>query len=104
MLKELRGISYEYLTVVNSVPITSVIWKDNKLVKLFSFYYGILPETSINRFDKKSKRNMEVKCPSIINEYNYYMRGVDLFNSLIGCYKIKIRTKKVVHESLLPLH
>ncbi|XP_029348686.1 piggyBac transposable element-derived protein 3-like [Acyrthosiphon pisum] len=59
MLKEPRGTSYEYLTVFNNVPITSVIWKDNKLVTLLSSYCGILPEMSINRFDKKSKRNME---------------------------------------------
>ncbi|XP_050059682.1 piggyBac transposable element-derived protein 3-like [Aphis gossypii] len=94
MLKEPRGTSYEYLTVFNSVPITSVIWKDNKLVTLLSSYCGILPEMSINRFDKKSKRNMEVKCPSIIKEYNRHMGGVDLLDSLIGRYKIKIRTKK----------
>jgi len=36
---------------------------------------------------------MEVKCPSIIKEDNRYMGGVDLLDSLIGRYKIKIRTK-----------
>lgn len=55
MLKEPSGTSYEYLTVFNNVPITAVIWKDNKLVTLLSSYCGILPEMSINRFDKNPK-------------------------------------------------
>lgn len=68
--------------------------EDNKLMTLLSSYCGILPEMSINRFDKKSKRNMEVKCPSIIKEYAIWEVLISLPSILIGRYKIKIRTKK----------
>jgi hypothetical protein len=63
-------------------------------VTLLSSYCGILPEMSINRFDKKLKRNMEIKFPSIFKVYNRHTGGADLLDSLIRRYKIKIRTKK----------
>lgn len=56
--------------------------------------YGILPEKTIIRFDKKSERSVKINCPSIIKDYNRHMGGVDFLDSLIGRYKIKIRTKK----------
>lgn len=51
-------------------------------------------KNSINRFDKKTKRILDVNCPAIIKDYNRHMGGVDLLDSLIGRYKIRMRTKK----------
>lgn len=73
---------------------TSVLWKDNKLVTLLSSYCCILPEETISRFDKKERKNIEMSCPLIIKEYNKHMGGVNLLDSLIGKYKIKMRSKK----------
>jgi len=92
--KKPRGTSYEYVAVYDDIPVTSVLWKDNKLVTLLSSFCGILPEETIRRFDKKEKENIEVSCPFIIKEYNKHMGGVDLLDSLIGRYKIKMRSKK----------
>jgi len=89
-----RGIAFEYITVFDDIPLTSVVWKDNKIVTLLSSYSGILPKNSINRFDKKTKRILDVNCPAIIKDYNSHMGGVDLLDSLIGRYKIKMCTKK----------
>lgn len=46
------------------------------------------------RFDKKAKKKIEVDCPNVIKEYNRFMGGVDLLDSLIGRYKIRMRTRK----------
>jgi hypothetical protein len=89
--KQPRGTAYEYITVFNDTPITSVVWKDNKIVSLLE---RIQPIDTINRFDKKSKRVIKIDCPNIIKEYNRHMGGVDLLDSLIGRYKIKMRSKK----------
>lgn len=34
MNKEARGTAYEYITVFDDIPLTSVMWKDNKIVSL----------------------------------------------------------------------
>lgn len=44
--------------------------------------------------DLKKKTTVEISCPKIIKEYNHHMSGVDLFDSLIGRYKIKMRSRK----------
>jgi hypothetical protein len=50
-----RGTAQEYITVFNDALLTSVVWKDNKIVTLLSSYCGIMPTEKINRFDKKKK-------------------------------------------------
>ncbi|KAF0708051.1 piggyBac transposable element-derived protein 2-like, partial [Aphis craccivora] len=94
MNNQARGNAFEYITVFDDIPLTSVVWKDNKIVTLLSSYCGILPKNSIKRFDKKTKRILDVNCPAIIKDYNRHMGGVDLLDSLIGRYKIRMRTKK----------
>lgn len=39
-------------------------------------------------------RNQEENCPYVITTYNKHMGGVDLLDSLIGRYKIIMRSKK----------
>jgi hypothetical protein len=92
--KKSRGTSYAYIVVYDNIPVTSVLWKDNKLVTLLSSYCGILPDKTICRFDKKERKNIEVSFSSIIKEYNKHMGGVDLLDSLIGRYKTIIHSKK----------
>lgn len=94
MNNKARGTAFEYIIVFYDIPFTSVVWKDNKIVTLLSSYCGILPKNSINRFDKKTKRILDVNCPAIIKDYNRHMKGVDWFDSLIGRHKIRMRTKK----------
>jgi len=94
MNNKARGTAFEYITVFDDIPLTSVVWKDNKIITLLSSYCGILTKNSINRFDKKTKRILDVNCPAIIKDYNRHMGGVDLLDSLIGRYKIRMRTKK----------
>ena len=89
-----RGTSCEYVCTYDDVDISCVGWKDNRTVCLLSTYTGTLPKTTLKRFDRKQKQRVEIECPNIISEYNRHMGGVDLMDSLIGRYSIKIRSKK----------
>lgn len=89
-----RGESVEYITSYKSAPISSVIWKDNKAVKLISTYCGETPKSKVTRFDRSKKKEIEIDCPFLVKEYNCHMGGVDLLDSHIGRYKIKFRSRK----------
>jgi len=92
--KDARGKSYEYLTVYENTPMSVTSWKDNKQVNLLSTYCGSLPMLTANRFDKKFKKKINIDCPTVIIEYNRFMGGVDLLDSLIGRYKVRMRSRK----------
>lgn len=94
MNKQERGSSCEYVCTNDGVDVSCVSWKDNKTVCLLSSYTGELPKTTIPRYDRKQKKKIDINCPNVVVEYNRHMGGVDLMNSLIGRYKIKIRSKK----------
>jgi hypothetical protein len=89
-----RGISEEFVGSVDGIDISSVVWKDNKTVILLSTFAGELPKQSVQRFDRKQKTTISVDCPNLITKYNKYMGGVDLLDSIMGRYKIKMRSKK----------
>lgn len=94
-LKKLgRGAYVERIAEHQGVVLKMVKWLDTRFVNLLSTFIGALPETKIKRFDRKSKVNIEVKCPSIIHVYNKFMGGVDLIDSLLALYRIRIRSKK----------
>lgn len=42
----------------------------------------------------KQKKYIDIDCPQIVRNYNQHMGGVDLLDSFLGKYKIKMRTKK----------
>lgn len=92
--KAARGISHEYVATVDGVDIASIIWKDNKYVTLISSFVGKKPLTNVKRFDRKEKKSIEVECPNIISEYNKHMGGVDLLDSMMGRYKIRLKSRK----------
>ncbi|XP_053968544.1 uncharacterized protein LOC128869976 [Anastrepha ludens] len=61
----------------------------------------VQPFNSNNPSDRKSRRYNRnrkqyeyVSCPNIVKEYNRHMGGVDLMDSLIGRYKIRMKTGK----------
>jgi hypothetical protein len=56
MLKKPRGTFDECLTVVDGVPITTVSWKDNKIVNVTSTFIGALEPTKVRKYDKKQKK------------------------------------------------
>ncbi|KAJ8963507.1 hypothetical protein NQ314_005586 [Rhamnusium bicolor] len=89
-----RGTSYEYVGTYETVDISSLVWKDNKIVSLLSTFAGQQPMSTVKRYDKVSKTSKEISCPYVIKEYNRHMGGVDLIDSFIARHKICIKSKK----------
>ena len=89
-----RGTSHEFVATIDGVDISSIIWKDNKLVTLASSFVGKNPISRVKRFDRKEKKTIEVDCPRIISEYNRHMGGADLLDSLMGRYRICVKSRK----------
>ncbi|XP_026745537.1 piggyBac transposable element-derived protein 3-like isoform X1 [Trichoplusia ni] len=89
-----RGSYVEYITHIDGVDMSSVSWKDNKQVVLLSTYVGAEPLQSIERYDKIEKKKIIIDCPKIVKEYNAHMGGVDLMDSFLGRYRIKVKTRK----------
>lgn len=94
MKKEERGQSVEYVGVVDDVDVSTLLWKDNKIVTFVSNFAGQNPCGIIKRFDKSKKTKVDIPCPFVVKEYNKHMGGVDLLDSIMGRYKILIRSKK----------
>lgn len=97
-----RGFSVEYVASPYGVDINTVLWKDNRSVRLASTYVGTKPfmrsnpshqEAKVARYDRKQKKYLEVDCPQIIREYNRHMGGVDLMDGLMGRYHIRAKTR-----------
>lgn len=89
-----RGSMVEKVANIDGVELSLVTWFDNKVVNILSTYVGCHPISTKRRYSKKDKKHIEITCPRAIDVYNYYMGGVDLLDSLLGLYRIQLRTKK----------
>lgn len=70
------------------------VWKNNKIVTLISTCVGAEPVNYIERFDEKNKEMISKTSPQIVKDYNSHMGGVDLMDSFIGRYRIKVKSRK----------
>lgn len=89
-----RGYYEERVTQILGMPVSVVLWTDNKVVNLLSTYVGALPEYSVNRLNKKTKEKVAVSCPAAVREYNTHMGGVDLIDANLARYRITFRSRK----------
>ncbi len=71
-----------------------VKWADTKVVTLLSSYVGHRPIERKERYDKKKKVRVKVKCPQIVKHYNDHMGGVDLADMLVALYRTQFRTHR----------
>lgn len=94
VMKKERGFSAEFVANMDGIDISNVIWKDNKVVTLVSSFAGELPKSQVRRYDKTNKRHVNIDRPYIVGEYNRHMGGVDLIDSIMGRYKIMLRSKR----------
>ena len=51
-------------------------------------------KTTVKRWSRVNKQKVDVPQPSIVNEYNHGIGGVDLFDQMCGQYRIPIRRQK----------
>lgn len=72
--------------------VIAVKWFDNRSVHLISTYAGVDESKQIQRYDRKSKEYTSIACPEIVTEYNSFMGGIDLMDSLVSLYKYKFRS------------
>lgn len=103
LIKADKGFSVEYSGNAHGVDLTTVLWKDNKNVRLASTYVGVLPfkciqnegqQLKVTRFNQATRKYMEIDCPNIIREYNYHIGGVGLMDELLRRYHIRLKTRK----------
>lgn len=92
LLKKGRG-SYKIM-VDNNKKIAVTKWADNKCVTLASSYAADNRETFVKRYCKASKRKVDVKCPTVISEYNQHMGGVDLAGMFVSLYRTGSKSRK----------
>ncbi|XP_047144568.1 piggyBac transposable element-derived protein 2-like [Hydra vulgaris] len=88
----------EYSTEVDRINLTFVQWYDNKEVNLLSTYVVTEPKIIVKRWFSAEKTRKEIDCPQIISTYNQHIGSVDLLDSLMGLYRITIRSKKWYHR------
>ena len=69
-------------------------WSDNSVVTVMSNTYGHEPTTSVERWSASENRKVTIQRPASITHYNQHMGGVDLLDSYIATYRIKIKSKK----------
>ena len=93
-----RGAIVEQIATVDGVDLSVVSWLDNKVVNTLSTYVGAKPEGQKKCFFRKEKTHKMVPCPKAIITYNNYMGDVDLLDSMLGYYRISIRSKKWYHK------
>jgi len=93
-----RGAIDEKMAVVDGIEMSAVRWHDNRAVTLLSTYAGSDSVSEVTRWNNKAKTHEKVSCPNIVNVYNKHMGGVDLIDSLIGLYRVKIRSRKWYHR------
>lgn len=100
LMKSERGYCVVKSTVVDDVQVSVTTWVDNKAVSLCSTYVGKEPMTTVNRFVRKDKTRIDIPCPKAISIFNKYMGGVKqiLLDSMLGFYRIKIRSQKWYHR------
>ena len=89
-----RGTYQEKCAVIDNVETRAVKWMDSRSVVLLSTFASAEPLSECKRYDKKRKCTIMVPCPSIVQEYNKNMEGMDLMDALVALYRIHARSKK----------
>ena len=74
--------------------LTIVQWYDNKCVQVASTYSTPESSGTVERWDPKSKRYLQVPCLDAIKKNHSPMGDVDLVDKLIALYRAPMKTKR----------
>ena len=110
MMKMNRDVSAEFTSNIQVVELTSISWKDNKVVNLVFTFVGVKPllaehgvavdVPTIERWDKKNHKITTIPCSQIIKEYNLHRCRPNGF--AFGSSQNCIEKQKMVYSNILP--
>ena len=93
-LKKLGRGSHASRTDANS-GFSVTKWLDNKDVQVITNFCDVNATTSkVKRCDRSKKEYINIDCPTVIQEYNKSMGGVDLADMLISLCRTAFKTKR----------
>ncbi|XP_055910468.1 piggyBac transposable element-derived protein 3-like [Eupeodes corollae] len=92
--KKGRGSMTEKTAIIDGVKLSLVSWYDNKVVNMLSAYVGSEPKTTKRRYFRREKQFKYVTSPQAVDVYNQHMGGVDLLDSMLGYYRIHLRSRQ----------
>lgn len=90
-----RGMFEERVCCVDGADLSAVAWHDNKVVTILSTFPGSEPPGEAKKYFAKEKVHKLIKCPSVVLTYNVHTGGVDLLDSILGYYRMKIRSNNL---------
>ena len=88
--KEMKRGEHDWFS---SNHLSAIKWMDNKSVIVLSNYFNTKETQQIERRVKGSKDKVKVTCPSVIQEYNQFMGGVNLSDQIKVTYEVHRRSK-----------
>ena len=88
--KEMKHSEHDWFS---SNHLSAKKWMDNKSVMLLSNYSNPKETQLIESRVKGSKEKVKVTCPSVIQEYNQFMGGIDLSDQMKVTYEVGRRSK-----------
>ena len=91
--KEMERGEADLLVDANSGT-CAIKWMDKKSVTFATNFAAVEPVDTCRRYDKKSKRHIEVQRPAVVKAYNSNMGGVDIHDMLKTLYEIDHKSKK----------
>ena len=88
--KEMKRDEHDWFS---SNHLSAIKWMENKSVILLSNYFKPKETHQIEHRVNNSKDKVKVTCPSVIQEYNQIMGGVDLSDQMKVTYEVDRRSK-----------
>ena len=88
--KEMKRGEHDWFS---SNHLSAIKWMGNKSVIFLSNYFNPKETQQIERRVKGSKDKVKVTCPSVIQEYNQFMGGVDLSDQMKVTDEVDRRSK-----------
>ena len=90
--KKGRGSSDRRVGVSSNVVVVKCM--DNSAIHLASTFIDNSLGEQVRRRSAKGSSYIQIDCPNVVHEYNKFMRGVGLNDTLLSIYRIKVRSKK----------
>ena len=76
---------------------------DNKVVSVESNIHSVNPTQMAKCYNRKEKRNIEVSCPHLMQQYNRNMGGVDKYDMLMSLYRNAMKFNKLYKRIMFHL-